>query len=323
MHDFADPDDPTTIRIPFIFVPRGHPPPTEWLRDHPGAFRVPAMMVWRNDGKTEEARIDLNGNEADSPPATSSVPTQQAEANPIHLAQLSTLMNPALNPGVALPPATGPFPHSQGAPNGGDMLTRLLNLLLAGKFRLPLPRHTDEPQSGATTDDPWPSRHPDLTPPLRTYTKRAQRSAALADAKTKEVLDSNQREVHHLINAASAPRFVDLLTAAERTGWNINEPANVITLPSTQAAQAKLAAKGIFLPYHDNPHDQWNTRVRIGLGATRIEADRVFGSQDSAAKDSFIRFEIETLQASLRAYILMLDRVVENSAPLLNQPVHG
>jgi hypothetical protein len=280
-------------------------------------------MMWRNDGEAQETRIDLDGNDADSPPGTSSAPARQGEANPIHLAQLSTLVNPALNPGVASPAVTVPFPHPPGTPSDGDMLTRLLNLLLAGKFRLPLPRHASEPQSDTTTDDPWPSRYPDLAPPLRTYTKRAQRPAALADAKTKEVLDSNEREVHHLVNAASAPRFVDLLTAAERTGWNINEPANVMTLPATQAAQAKLAARGIFLPYHDNPHDQWNTRVRIGLGATRIEADRVFGSQDSAAKDLFIRFEIETLQASLRAYILMLDRVVENSAPLLHQPVHG
>jgi hypothetical protein len=38
MYDFADPDDPNTIRIPFIFVPHGHPLPTEWLRDHPGSL---------------------------------------------------------------------------------------------------------------------------------------------------------------------------------------------------------------------------------------------------------------------------------------------
>ena len=50
MAGFADADDPDTIRIPFIFVPHGHPLPTEWLRDHPEAFRVPAVFVPRGDG---------------------------------------------------------------------------------------------------------------------------------------------------------------------------------------------------------------------------------------------------------------------------------
>jgi hypothetical protein len=40
--DLTSPDDPDAIRIPFIFVPRGHSLPADWLRDHPDWFRVPA-----------------------------------------------------------------------------------------------------------------------------------------------------------------------------------------------------------------------------------------------------------------------------------------
>jgi hypothetical protein len=46
-YDIADPNDPTTLRIPFMFVPRGCEPDPEWLRKHPGAIRFPATMVPR------------------------------------------------------------------------------------------------------------------------------------------------------------------------------------------------------------------------------------------------------------------------------------
>jgi hypothetical protein len=42
------PDDPNGLRIPFIFVPRGDPLPTQWIAEHPGYFTVPAVMVPRN-----------------------------------------------------------------------------------------------------------------------------------------------------------------------------------------------------------------------------------------------------------------------------------
>jgi hypothetical protein len=46
--DIADPNDPDTLVVPFIFVPRGHPPPTEWLAAHPGWIRFPATMFPRD-----------------------------------------------------------------------------------------------------------------------------------------------------------------------------------------------------------------------------------------------------------------------------------
>ena len=35
------------LKVPFIFVRNGDPWPTEWLREHPGAVRIPATFVPR------------------------------------------------------------------------------------------------------------------------------------------------------------------------------------------------------------------------------------------------------------------------------------
>ena len=45
-NDPADPrNDPTMMRIPFIFVKHGDPPPLRWMAEHPGYWKVPAIMV--------------------------------------------------------------------------------------------------------------------------------------------------------------------------------------------------------------------------------------------------------------------------------------
>jgi len=45
-NDPTDPrNDPTMLRVPFIFVKRGDPPPLRWMAEHPGYLKVPAIMV--------------------------------------------------------------------------------------------------------------------------------------------------------------------------------------------------------------------------------------------------------------------------------------
>ena len=46
--------------VPFIFVPKGDPEPTEWLAQHPGAIKIPAVFVPRGRGRDAQLKVDLN-----------------------------------------------------------------------------------------------------------------------------------------------------------------------------------------------------------------------------------------------------------------------
>jgi hypothetical protein len=64
-YDIADPNDPNTLVVPFIFVPHGHPLPLEWMHEHPGWVRFPATFVPRDPAPGESgpqwnARIDFS-----------------------------------------------------------------------------------------------------------------------------------------------------------------------------------------------------------------------------------------------------------------------
>ena len=41
----AKDDGPDALELSYIFVPRGAPEPTAWLRDHPGAISLPARLA--------------------------------------------------------------------------------------------------------------------------------------------------------------------------------------------------------------------------------------------------------------------------------------
>ena len=43
----SDREGPNEFRVPFIFVPHGHPEPKEWMARHPGWVKFPAVMVPR------------------------------------------------------------------------------------------------------------------------------------------------------------------------------------------------------------------------------------------------------------------------------------
>jgi hypothetical protein len=55
--DKPDPNDPNTLTVPFIFVRHGDPWPTEWLREHPGAVRIPATFVPRPPDPAEQRAL--------------------------------------------------------------------------------------------------------------------------------------------------------------------------------------------------------------------------------------------------------------------------
>ena len=90
---------------------------------------------------------------------------------------------------------------------------------------------------------------------------RAARAAEAEDSTVRERLDPAEGSVHHLVNAGASRQHGDLLLAATRSGWTMDDAANVIALPASQAAQAKLTAEGIFRPVHNSGRPIWNEDV--------------------------------------------------------------
>jgi hypothetical protein len=77
-YDIADPDDPNTLRVPFMFVPHGCEPTPEWLQAHPGAIKIPAVMVPRDpqsgeSGTQWNVQLDLPNEPAVTPTAVAPV----------------------------------------------------------------------------------------------------------------------------------------------------------------------------------------------------------------------------------------------------------
>jgi hypothetical protein len=80
-YDTADPNDPNTLVVPFIFVPHGCPLPVEWMAEHPGWVRFPATMVPRDptpgdNGPQWNMQVDFP--DEPTPPDT---PTGAADAD--------------------------------------------------------------------------------------------------------------------------------------------------------------------------------------------------------------------------------------------------
>jgi hypothetical protein len=70
-YDIADPDDPNTLVVPFIFVPQGDPLPLAWMREHPDWIRVPATFVPREPAAGESgSQWNVQVGTADAPAAT-------------------------------------------------------------------------------------------------------------------------------------------------------------------------------------------------------------------------------------------------------------
>ena len=285
MAGFADPDDPDMIRIPFIFVPHGHPPPTEWLRDHPDAFHVPAVFVPRGEAEGFDIRLD---------PETDVQP--EAGAGIVHASSTPRYL-------VARPPF--------GAL--GDDLERFWRYWTAPRWDS-MPKWEDHP-SIPDISESRPDRNDGLPPPLQALPERYHPNARVNEPIIAAKLKNYPMNVHHLIGVRAAHRFPDLLAAAVRMGWYMDEPNNLILLPATEDGQRELAKVGLLRPIHRGPHPAWSADVEERLQRIETNIDRDFAADHGPARDFSILLAIEALQARLRQEALRLPRIVEDDHP--------
>ncbi len=159
-------------------------------------------------------------------------------------------------------------------------------------------------------------RNAGLPSGLRARSQRARARAADRDAA--DQLRNDEWSVHHLVGIQPATMHLPLLTAATRAGWAMDEAANLMILPRTEAAQAKLAAVGIRRPVHDNGHPKWNREVDQELQEIEIAIESLGYAKRSAAYARLARQMLENLQATLRGRAMSRDRISEYQ-PSLDQ----
>ena len=145
---------------------------------------------------------------------------------------------------------------------------------------------------------------------------RSQRARARAtDRAVADPLQDDEWSVHHLIGIDPVKKHLDLLTAATRAGWAMDATENLMILPRTSAAQAKLAAAGIQRPVHDNGHPKWNQEVRVALEEAEDDLSRSGYSRQSVAYARLARQLLEGLQADPRAKALLKQRISNTLIP--------
>jgi len=103
----------------------------------------------------------------------------------------------------------------------------------------------------------------------------------------------------------------------------MDEPENVIALPRTREAQAQLAAAGLHLPLHDNPHPNWNDEIRRELRRVEERLETSGLSPDSEAYAIKARDLLETLQKLLLGKAMATNRIVWNTQPVRDVPAAG
>ncbi len=306
MPDTADPDDPDTIRIPFIFVPHGHPPPTEWLRDHPEAFRIPAIFVPRGDGNGFDIQdgngFDIQGAADATGPAGRPVAATLASA---------TRHRPGFAPPTLLPDAVEDYKRLQ----------RWWRQRTGPQWESH-PRPIDAPDAPIIVEaNPRPGRNDGLPPELQAQPSR-YRPAALKSENERETVERSkglQMSVHHLIGVKPAQSHKRLLMAAARIGWSLDEPDNLMLLPATPDAQQQLAKQGPRLPLHNSGHPGWTDGVDARLSQIEAELDKPeTGLAKRSASGSADEYDlaawmaVKMLQAKLRKEALDLSRIVQN-----------
>ena len=156
-------------------------------------------------------------------------------------------------------------------------------------------------------------RNKGLPGPLRAHSHRAR--ARAADPAVTDRLENDEWSVHHLIGIEPAKTHLPLLMTAARAGWRMDNAENLMVLPRTRAAQAKLAAGGVQRPVHDNGHLEWNTEVNAGLLEIEQElrASRLF--LNSLEYANLARSSLERFQSMRRRDAIGRDRIVHIDGP--------
>jgi hypothetical protein len=127
----------------------------------------------------------------------------------------------------------------------------------------------------------------------------ARRGARLADPEVTAILAESEWRAHHLINRAIIGAGHPVLRAAMRAGWQADGPDNMVALPATLSAQAKLPAH-LQRAIHDSGHPGWNSKVKAVLDRIEESLDDDYGKPDSPSKDRAAFDAVRELQQDLR-----------------------
>jgi hypothetical protein len=148
---------------------------------------------------------------------------------------------------------------------------------------------------------------------MRSRSARARKAARAADPAVTQALKDAEWEAHHLVAAAAANFEPDILAAAAKAGWRMDNTSNVAPLPASREAQRRLKDAGIHRPVHDSGHRNWNNDLRNDLRRlrSRLGKDRLMPGTDEHAQGA--RKGLEKLEQKLRDKLLSLDRVTQNS----------
>lgn len=301
------PDDTDTLVLPFVFVPDGVPMP-----DAVRHFREPIVVrarwerfptVARADGAPDRGRPDSTvrgepvrfaDHSHDDDDALDVAPMLILSATGAVVAEgtAATLSAQALRL-AAVMPKTHPYFL---AAAGGVLVFATLAAVAEHLVQMAGDRSAG-----------WPE-------PLRVHSRRARAQARAVDRDVVDAFEDGEWRAHHLISVQPAGNHLPLLAAAARAGWRMDEPGNVMILPRTRAAQAKLAAAGIRRPLHDNGHPVWNAEVEQILSDTEILLKDTGFSEASAEYASLAYRLLKEIQSQRRIKAMGMDRIVQNQS---------
>jgi hypothetical protein len=153
-------------------------------------------------------------------------------------------------------------------------------------------------------------RNTGLPQGMTTSARRARANARNNSPGVVNQLAENEWHAHHLISIETIRKVPGLFAAAAQAGWSADGPGNVVALPNSARAQAKLTERQrLSAPYHDNGHWRWNDQVyQVAEGAYK-RLNKKYGEGDSAVRSTAAREIVERLERQQRERLKHLGRV--------------